>query len=58
MQRDFRYNRDFIYGHRLTQSSPVTNADKDRALLVALLFILIKDGGDEMLIMALLYILS
>lgn len=40
------------------KSTSLHNGDRDTALLFALIFILITDGGDERLIMALLYILS
>lgn len=56
MHRDFWYDgKDSCSGNK---SSLPDNSDRDRALLTALIFILITDGGDEMLIMALLYILS
>ncbi len=53
MHRDFWYNEGGV-----GECGQRQNDDRDRALLIALLFILISDGSDEMLIMALLYILS
>lgn len=32
--------------------------DRDTAIILSLVFLLMSDGGDELLIMALLYILS
>lgn len=32
--------------------------DRDTAIILSLIFLLMSDGGDELLIMALLYILS
>ena len=54
--------RDFWYDGSDERSrhkaSLPQSGNKDRALLIALILILASDGGDEMLIMALLYILS
>lgn len=58
MHRDFWYNGRGNGDCGQQQSKLPLNVDRDSALLIALLFILISDGGDEMLIMALLYILS
>ena len=58
MHRDFWYNGCGNGGCSQQKSKPPLNGDRDSALLIALLFILLSDGGDEMLIMALLYILS
>ncbi len=56
MHRDFWYNGKGESSK--TKVSLPENYDRDNTLLITLLLILMSDGGDEMLIMALLYILS
>lgn len=58
MHKDFwnngaQYNKDNVFKKRKDITS-----DSDAAIILPLILILMSDGGDEMLIMALIYILS